>query len=85
MVHELKVWKPYFKDIKEGRKGFELRLNDRDYKVGDELILNEFDVDEDMFTGDHIHAEVTYILDNQNPFIDLGNYVIMSLKTDIES
>lgn len=38
-IHELKCESKYFAKIMSGIKTAELRLNDRDYKVGDYLIL----------------------------------------------
>lgn len=38
-IHELKCWAPFFWDIHEGTKTAEFRRNDRDYKVGDILVL----------------------------------------------
>ena len=38
-VHELKIKEDYFFNMLEGDKNFELRKLDRDYKVGDILIL----------------------------------------------
>jgi hypothetical protein len=35
MIHELKIGKPYFEAIVDGRKTFELRYNDRGYNTGD--------------------------------------------------
>jgi hypothetical protein len=49
--HALKTHKKYWREIAEGRKTFELRKNDRDFRVGDALTLYEFDEDEDRFTG----------------------------------
>lgn len=43
MKHELKTWPEFFRACRSGDKTFELRYNDRDYKVGDELELNEFE------------------------------------------
>lgn len=37
MVHELKIAPEYFKDVRTGLKKFEIRKNDRDFKVGDRL------------------------------------------------
>lgn len=42
MVHELKCWPKYFNAILDGSKTFEVRRNDRPYRVGDYLALNEY-------------------------------------------
>jgi hypothetical protein len=42
MKHELKTWTEFFQAVKSGAKTFEIRENDRDYKVGDVLWLREF-------------------------------------------
>ena len=34
-IHKLKIKDKYYQDLIRGRKLFELRKNDRDYKVGD--------------------------------------------------
>lgn len=59
-THELKIIPKYFKDVVDGDKNFELRKNDRDFKVGDSLMLKEFDNGE--YTGDSVQVVVTYIL-----------------------
>ena len=41
--HELKLDIRYFDDVKYGKKNFEIRNNDRDFKVGDILELKRFD------------------------------------------
>lgn len=62
MNHELKILPMYFNEVLYGVKNFELRKNDRDYKVGDILILKEFNKKENMFTGREIRKSVNYIL-----------------------
>jgi len=49
--HELKILPVHFDAVEDGVKTFELRLNDRDYKVGDVLWLKEWDDDRKIFTG----------------------------------
>ncbi|CAO0822454.1 putative DUF3850 domain-containing protein [Desulfarculales bacterium] len=41
--HELKEWPEFFVHTLSGRKKFQLRLNDRDFQVGDELLIKEWD------------------------------------------
>lgn len=41
-THELKCWPQYFRYVAEGLKNFEIRKNDREFKVGDRLTLREF-------------------------------------------
>ena len=43
MNHELKVWPEFYRVVAGGNKRFEIRKNDRNYKVGDNLILLEFE------------------------------------------
>ena len=55
MIHEIKCEPKYFAAIKNGSKTFEVRKNDRPYKVGDILAINEFipesvDPYDDMFS-----------------------------------
>lgn len=60
-IHELKITPEYFKDVKSGHKRFELRKDDREYQVGDLLILKEFD--KDHYTGHKTrHKTIQYIL-----------------------
>ena len=72
MTHELKTWKDPFKAVLEGRKHHELRKFDRDYQVGDFLILREwdpehYDVDPNEgpriggYTGNQLKVRVTYV------------------------
>ena len=76
--HKLKTWPEYFQAVRTGKKNFEIRKNDRDYQVGDTLILLEYDPIHG-YTGEiPLKLTVTYILDKQ-PFVPEG-YVCMSLK-----
>lgn len=43
MIHAVKCYPKYFKALKSGEKTFEVRENDRAYKVGDYLAVNEFE------------------------------------------
>lgn len=61
-IHELKIIPPYFSAVVAGIKRFELRKNDRDFKVGDTLRLCEYEPAEGRYTGNTVEVLVTYIL-----------------------
>ena len=61
--HYLKTVNPYFQDVADDKKTFEVRFNDRDFKVGDILHLQEFAPPE-TYTGREIRAEIVYMLDD---------------------
>lgn len=73
-THQLKIEPQYFAAVKDGSKGFELRYNDRDYKLGDDLVLNEWR--DGIYTGRSIHAVVVYI----TSFSMLPGYVAMGIN-----
>jgi hypothetical protein len=77
MIHDLKCWTEPFEAIISGKKKFEFRLNDRNYEVGDELHLNEWDPVRKKHTGRSTYQEVTYIL--RNGFGLPDGYCIMSI------
>lgn len=62
MKHKLKILPHYFEAIKEGRKKFEVRFNDRDYKEKDILILEELDPLGEDLTGNILFVKVIYVL-----------------------
>lgn len=81
MQHDLKIWPFSFAAILDGRKRFEIRKNDRDFKQGDTLHLHEFVPRTRKYTGRHITASVTYLL-NADDAVDFGlleTHVIMSI------
>ena len=41
--HDLKIWPQYEKALRTGKKTFEVRNNDRNFKEGDTFRLNFFD------------------------------------------
>lgn len=73
-THELKSWPEYFSATLHGRKKFELRRHDRDFHVGDELLLKEWDPEKPkgilipgdypkgVYTGREVLVRVDYIM-----------------------
>ena len=78
MTHELKVLSEYYWKIPCQKKTFELRKDDRDYKVGDILDLKEWDGEK--FTGHHVRREITYILRNCKQYGLEDGYCIIGMQ-----
>lgn len=62
-IHKIKIWPNFFGDVIYGDKGFEVRKDDREYKVGDVLFLMEYDPDHTCFTGRKAKAMIVYKLE----------------------
>lgn len=75
--HALKTVEPHFTELWEGRKTFELRKNDRDFKVGDRLFLRLYDGQ--TFGNKGLMAEVTHILSDFPDGLKEG-YCILSIE-----
>lgn len=63
MEHKLKILSEYYEDILQGKKTFEVRKDDRHFRQGDTLILQETVTPYGCgYTGREMKVEVTYIL-----------------------
>lgn len=77
-THTLKVNPQFWPALKDGKKPFELRRNDRHFKVGDSCVFREFDpafgyVSYDFF----VTKFITYVLHPEDcPGLEAG-YVIL--------
>lgn len=68
LVHELKCWPEYYSHIEDGSKPFEIRRDDRGFKVGHVLWLKEYDPQSQTYSGRSCRKRVTYITDfGQHP------------------
>jgi len=77
-IHHLKTWPEFYGDTVRGDKPFDIRKDDRDFKVGDTLILEEFDPTKGKYTGHSQAFIVTYCL-RKEPWVPKG-YVAMGIK-----
>ena len=75
MTHDLKILQPYFDAVMSGDKTFEIRRNDREYSVGDSLLLREWS-ERDGFSGRQITADVTFLLNGGQFGIACGHCVM---------
>lgn len=78
MVHALKEHPEHFENVISGKKLFEIRKNDRDFKTGDLLALNEYDPETQKYTGRSCLVFVDYILSDEK--YCLPGHVAMSIK-----
>lgn len=67
-VHEVKSWTHLFSAVLLGLKMHDIRdMRERDYEVGDQMILQEFDMAKGEYTGRWARVEITYITDRMTP------------------
>ena len=59
--HHLKTWPSFFRDVRTHAKSFELRRNDRDFKTGDVLYLNEWDPELEAYSGESEKRTISHI------------------------
>lgn len=61
-THHLKTWPEFFADLLTGEKTFELRNDDRKFRIGDQLILQEWDPLTKLYSGRETRRRVIHIL-----------------------
>ncbi|WP_445506719.1 ASCH/PUA domain-containing protein [Niallia sp. 03190] len=73
--HKLKIQPEFFEEVCTGIKSFEIRRNDRDFRVGDILLLQEYIPETEKYTGRVIDRKVTYITN----YAQRSDYVVMAM------
>ena len=58
---EKRCWPEYFQAILDGKKAYEVRLNDFEIGEGDVLILREWNPETKEYNGRTIEKKVTYV------------------------
>ena len=79
-THILKIREPYFTDILKGLKTFEIRKDDRIYKVGDRLTLQLYPYINDKTKPKELLVKITYILKDIPEYGLDKDYCILGLK-----
>jgi hypothetical protein len=77
--HDLKVWMNYYEDIETEKKNFELRYNDRNFQVGDKLILREYNEKENYYTDRSVIRKIGYIL-SDTTFGLKDNWIVIGFE-----
>lgn len=78
--HDLKILPNFFMDIESGKKTFEVRFDDRGYRVYDILHLREWyphPLPGGTYTGREMKKEVIYLL--KDPEYCKEGFVVMGL------
>lgn len=76
-MHALKIQKKYYEEILEGRKKYEIRFNDRNFSIGDSILLKEINGSE--YTGRQILKRIVTITDDFEPLVEI-NYVVFGIE-----
>ena len=92
MMHELKTDKKVFRAVWDGFKRYEIRLDDREFKVGEEILLRETEyTGEEMkqgmalaYTDRHIRATIIHKLSGEYGLKDGWCILGLELKTKLE-
>lgn len=92
-IHHLKCWPKYFDLVSKGLKHCEIRRNDRDYAVGDVVVLDEWDPRMVIlvprgYTGRMISGEIVTLttpadLEDVAPGALGSGYVILGMKWEV--
>lgn len=80
MKHILKIDRRYYLAIRKGLKTFELRKNDRNYKVGD--TIHFISIKGGEFSKKYNEYKITYILSNVEKYGLNKDYCILALQKE---
>lgn len=78
--HKLKCLPQYFSLTWDGKKDFEIRKNDRNFQVGQTVLLREYNSNENTFTGREIVQEIVSIVEYSDALKD--DYVVLGVRCD---
>lgn len=81
-THELKCWPPFFASIYDGSKPFEIRWDDRNYRVGDTLHIREFNPETECYTGADVRRRITYVFNSGNRFGLQPGWAVLGLAVE---
>lgn len=77
-IYELKTETAYFRPLLDRKKNFEIRKNDRGFRVGDWLKLREI-YENGRYSGREVLREITYVFSDEEYGLKDG-YCVLGLK-----
>lgn len=78
MTHAIKIEPQFYKDVESLNKTFEVRKADREYKVGDALLLQEYDAETKKYSGKEWSGYINYVFTDE-AYVKKG-FVILGIK-----
>lgn len=85
-IHHLKSWPQHFKEVVKGNQYPEIRINDRDFRFGDVVVIHEWDPVEadrtervcDGYTGRERTGDITCVINSHPGLRD--EYVVLGIR-----
>jgi len=77
-VHYLKIKPVYFMAVADGRKRFELRKNNRNFRAGDLVVLQEYA--NGSYTENSATVKISYVLSHVPAYGLQAGYVIFGFR-----
>lgn len=85
-VHDVKSWTYLFDALESGKKHHDIRVMDRDYKVGDLMLMRRYDWGAKQYTGETAVRQISYITSAKHeacafsPAVLHPKYAILSVE-----
>lgn len=80
--HTLKSWPHFFAPAYGGFKTFELRKNDRNFKINDTITLREWSPLTEQYSGKELDGIITYVAKEVGEYLRPG-YVAFSFTPSV--
>ncbi len=60
-IHFIKSWPEFFSRVVKGEKPWEIRLDDRGYQIGDQVVMEEYSPTTCTYTGAWVQGSIVYM------------------------
>lgn len=80
MTHELKCWPVFFRMMRLGIKRFDIRKDDRGFRVGDHVVQREWDPETKKYSGARMEFRVVCMLRHEDFQGVAPGFVVMGLQ-----
>ena len=78
--HRIKTWPNWFRLLFAGKKTADVRINDRNFKEGDTVVFEEWEPNNEQYTGETIRCTISHVLRiDKIPYLGTTGWVMLSL------